>query len=119
MLEVEHDGDIVILTPTQALDGFERLVARRRIDELLEAGSTRLVLDLSRLRSLNSSGIGSLVAARHRADAAGGAVYLCCVNDTIRVALEVMLLHQILPICATRAEAVARARDDVQGAGGG
>lgn len=114
MLEVEHDGDIAILTPTEALDGFERLVARRRIDELLEAGSSRLVFDLSRLHSLNSSGIGSLVAARHRAEAAGGAVYLCCVNDTIRTALELMLLHQILPICATRAEAATRARDDIQ-----
>ncbi len=110
MFDVHHDGDVAILTVTQPLEGFQRLVARRQIDELLDTGTVRLVLDLSGVRMIDSSGVGSLVAAHHRARAAGGAVCLCRVPPKVRRTFDVMLLHQILPIRDTRHEAIAHLR---------
>jgi len=111
MFDVHHDGDVAILTLTQPLEGFHRLVARRQIDELLDTGTVRLVLDLSGIRIIDSSGVGSLVAAHHRAHAAGGGICLCRVPPKVRRTFDVMLLHQILPIRDTRHEAVAHVRE--------
>lgn len=110
MFDVQHDGDVAILTLTQPLEGFHRVVARRQIDELLDAGTNRLVLDLSGVRIIDSSGVGSLVAAHHRARAAGGGVCLCRVTPKVQRTFDVMLLHQILPIRDTPEEAVAHVR---------
>jgi anti-anti-sigma factor len=117
MFDVHHDGDVAILAVTQPLEGFRRLVARRQIDELLDAGTVRLVLDLSGVRIIDSSGVGSLVAAHHRARAAGGAVCLCRVTPKVRRTFDVMLLHQILPIRDTREEAVTHVRELSEPAG--
>jgi anti-sigma B factor antagonist len=98
MYDIDHRWPVTILTVTSKLEGLNRLVARRQLDELLAEGSNRLVLDLTHLRFLDSSGLGSVVVAFHRARAAGGDLCLCGVNQTIRQVLEMTLLHQIVPV---------------------
>ena len=102
---------MAILAVTQPLEGFRRTVARRQIDELLDGGTVKLVLDLSGVRIIDSSGVGSLVAAHHRARAAGGAVCLCRVTPKVKRTFDVMLLHQILPIRDSREEAIVHLRE--------
>lgn len=98
MYDIDHRGPVTVLTLTSKLEGLNRLVARRQLDELLAEGSSRLVLDLTHVRFLDSSGLGSVVVAFHRARAAGGDLCLCGVNQTIRQVLEMTLLHQIVPV---------------------
>ena len=111
MYDIEHHDDVAVLTPTASLEGLERLVARRQLDDVFAAGTTRLVFDLSRMRQLHSSGVGSLVAAHHRARAAGGAICLCGLTESLQRTLDLMLIHQILPICADRKDAITRVRE--------
>lgn len=98
MYDIDRRGPVTVLTLTSNLEGLNRLVARRQLDELLAEGANRLVLDLTHLRFLDSSGLGSVVVAFHRARAAGGDLCLCGVSQIVRQVLEMTLLHQIVPV---------------------
>ncbi len=107
MYDIQRRGAVTVLTLTSRLEGLGRLVARRQLDELLAEGANRLVLDLSHIRFLDSSGIGSIVAAFHRTRAAGGDLCLCSVSPTVRKVLEMTMLNQIVPVLDDLEAAIA------------
>ncbi|MFH8370971.1 STAS domain-containing protein [Streptomyces sp. NPDC018031] len=63
----------------------------------LEPGR-RLVLDLERMEFCDSSGITALLAARHRALAAGAEVALAAVPANTRRILGIVGLDQVFPL---------------------
>jgi anti-sigma B factor antagonist len=92
-------GDVTVLSLTGALlvdDGD--LAFRKRIHDLIDAGRVRLVLDLGGITSIDSSGIGMMVAKLNTVRAAGGDVKL--VNMTSR-SLRLLGTMKILSVFAT------------------
>ena len=70
-------------------------------------GGRKVVLDLSRVNFVDSSGCGALIAALPRVRAAGGELKLCCINPPVRTLFEIVRMQRILDLYATRDEAVA------------
>ena len=63
-LEKEKRGDIWVLTPRKDLMGGEETrQLEQGIREIVAEGVPRIVVDLGRISYLNSTGLGSLVAA--------------------------------------------------------
>ena len=105
-LAVEKVGDVAIVTvPMEELDAVTTPEFKRDIVPVLEANA-KVVLDLSRLRFLDSSGLGAFLFCHRQASARGGAVKLCRMSSQVRAVIELVRLHRMLDLLDTREEAV-------------
>ena len=77
---------------------------------LLDRGSSRIVLDLEKVRFIDSAGLGELVAWKKRALERGGDVRLCRPRDEIRELFELTALTRVFRIFDREAEAVSSFR---------
>jgi len=75
--------------------GDESNGLRTAIDQLLAAGSTRIVLNLEHLIYVDSAGLGALIEAQRKTKAAGGRLKLCQIGPKLKQALEIA---QLLPL---------------------
>ena len=66
-----------------------------------------VVVDLHRVRFLDSAGCGALVAALTRFRTAGGELRLCCPTPEVKTLLELVRLNRILGLYDTRDAAIA------------
>ncbi|MEP7131982.1 MAG: STAS domain-containing protein [Acidobacteriota bacterium] len=84
------DGDLVIGEPETL---FKKTVAR-----LLEQGRSRIVVDLSAVRFLDSSGLGALVRAMTTSQNEGGQTKLVGVGPQVKKLLEMTRLDSVFEI---------------------
>ncbi len=71
---------------------------RRRLIELVNGGCRDLVVDLSKVGFIDSTGLGVLVGARRRIKEAEGDLVLVVPQDTIRALFRVTGLTEIFTI---------------------
>lgn len=71
---------------------------RRRLIELVNGGCRNLVVDLSKVGFIDSTGLGVLVGARRRIKEAEGDLVLVIPQDTIRALFRVTGLNEIFTI---------------------
>lgn len=69
---------------------------RQQLHTLVEGGAVRLVVDLSRVDSIDSSGIGALISGLKAARRAGGDLFLATPSAPVAGLLELMNLHDLL-----------------------
>lgn len=87
---------------TRDLDHFTN-----EMESLLEAGRTRIVLDLHLLSYLNSTAVGRLVKYKKRLAELGGDLLLLQPTKSVKDVLELLHLDQLFRTCAQEAEALA------------
>lgn len=75
--------------------------------ELLEANQMRIVLDFSATPMINSSGLGSLIAALVSLRERGGDLRMARLNKTIDYVMQKVHLDKIFKIFSTVEEAVS------------
>ena len=107
-VEPEHlgDGTIVILRVKGSLDRFSSPRIKNILGRAMEAGTADLVLDLSGVMSLDSSGVGVLVGTLKRARRAGGDLRLAGENHKVSTILRTMSLDNMLPQDRTVEDAI-------------
>jgi len=79
---------------------------RARIDEIVSGGSRRLVVDLSAVGFMDSSGLSALVAGMKGMRAAGGRFTLVSGTDSILKVFTVTGLDRVFTIRRAVAEAI-------------
>ena len=103
--EVDHDTHVVL-----APEGKFNLVAapplKARIDDLVAAGKTRLVVDLHAVDFIDSSGLGALIGGLKSARQQGGDLRIAAAGDQVRAVLKLTNLDRILAPYATVEEAL-------------
>ncbi|AZQ11078.1 STAS domain-containing protein [Shewanella khirikhana] len=72
----------------------------------MDAGATSLVLDLTQVRYMDSSGLSVLVSVYKRAKELSGDVVLLGPTDGVRALIELTRLHQIFDIYEDRQAAI-------------
>ncbi len=95
----------VAMVPVDELDASNAGEFKRDIAPVLQA-DTKLVLDLSRLRFVDSSGLGAMVSCLRQLSAKGGDLKLCGMSKQVRGLFELVRMHRIFDIYGTREEAV-------------
>ena len=107
-----HDGDVTILalTGTLLVDDGE-LTLRKRIHELIDAGRTRIVLDLAGVTSIDSSGFGMMVAKLNTVRAHGGDIRLVHVTGRSLRLLSTMKILAVFRTFDDEAAAIASFRE--------
>ena len=71
---------------------------RQTIDDLLSRGRARIVLDLERVKFIDSAGLGELVACRQRAVALGGDIRILHAGGKVEQVLVLTLLTEIFEL---------------------
>ncbi len=77
------------------------------IDEQLNAHHFRLIVDLSEVAYMSSSGLRTLLRARRQAQTGGGDVVLCAMNERVTEVFEMIGFNNLFRIFPTTAEAAA------------
>lgn len=102
----EKLGDMTVaVVPMEELDASNSAEFKREIAPLL-AETRRVVFDLSRLRFVDSSGLGAFISCLRQMRARDGEMKLCGMSNQVRAAFELVRLHQAFDIRSTAAEAV-------------
>ena len=101
-------GPFVVLAATGRMDAitaprFETECARQ-----MEAGEKRLVVDMAGLEYISSAGLRSILAAAKKLKAQGGDLAFCCLSGIVAEVFAVSGFAKLLPVLATREEALAR-----------
>jgi anti-sigma B factor antagonist len=104
-IAVDKIGDVAVaLIPVEELDASNTGELKRDIAPVLEA-HTKLVIDLSRLRFVDSSGLGAMLSCLRQLSAKGGDLKLCGMQKPVRAVFELVRMHRIFDIYATREDA--------------
>ena len=64
-------------------------------------------MDMSKLRFVDSSGIGALLSCLKKIQALGGQLKICSLTDQVRSILQLVRVNKLLEIFSTREEAVS------------
>jgi anti-sigma B factor antagonist len=105
-LAVDKFGDVAVAAvPVDELDASNASEFKRDIAPLLEANA-KLVLDLSRLRFVDSSGLGAFISCLRKLNAKGGDLKLYGMSKQVRAVFELVRMHRVFDIVGTREEAV-------------
>ncbi|HTR38800.1 MAG TPA: STAS domain-containing protein [Bryobacteraceae bacterium] len=99
------DGVAVAAMPVDELDASNSGEFKRDIAPVLQA-QTKLVLDLSQLRFVDSSGLGAMLSCLRQLSARGGDLKLCSMSKQVRALFELVRMHRIFDIYPTRDDAV-------------
>lgn len=111
-LSAETLGDVALVTVHgDHLDASVTDQFKRDIGPLID-GYTKVVLDMSALRFVDSAGIGAILSALRRLSAIDGDLKLCGVTKPVRASFEIARMHRIIDILDTRDEALAAFADE-------
>jgi anti-sigma B factor antagonist len=97
----------VVLTVAGEIDLATRDELRHALDERLDAGDSHLVLDLTAVPFIDSTGLGVLIGARRDAEAKDGYLRLVIVNAHVVKVFSVTNLDSVFDIYPTLDEALA------------
>lgn len=106
----EQRGNVTILSLRGNLDALTAPDMRREIDALVTERRSPVVLDLSGLELVDSSGVGSIVSLlkRMRMLTPAGEVKIAELRGQPLQIFQLLRLHRAFDICPTVAEAIAR-----------
>jgi anti-sigma B factor antagonist len=104
-------GDIPIVAVTGEVDVYSAPALKDKITELLQAGRHTLIVDLSGVGFLDSTGLGALVEARAATTEAGGALPLVCSQERILKLFTITGLDGVFTIHSSVGDALASVQD--------
>lgn len=105
VLAVERVSEVAVATvPVVELDASNVAEFKRDMAPLLEA-QRELVLDLTRVRFIDSSGMGAILSCLRQLTARGGDLKLCGLSRQVRTVFELVRMHRIFDIYPTQEEA--------------
>ena len=93
--------DYTVLEVGGEVDVYTAPRLRERLVELVEAGARSVVVDLSRVEFLDSTGLGVLVGALKRLRAAGGNLALVCGHERLLKIFRITALDRVFALYDT------------------
>jgi anti-sigma B factor antagonist len=77
------------------------------VDELLELGKSKLMIDLSELKYMNSSGLNVLIQLLTKTRTRGGESVIFNVNKKVNELLVITKLNTLFKVAESKAEAIS------------
>lgn len=100
-------GNVPVVAVTGEVDVYSAPALKDKITELLESGQHTLIVDLSGVGFLDSTGLGALVEARAATTEVGGALPLVCSQERILKLFTITGLDGVFAIHSSVSDAVA------------
>ncbi|MCD4750879.1 MAG: STAS domain-containing protein [Thermoanaerobaculales bacterium] len=106
MFTTETVDNVLIAIPPRELTASSSENAKASLLGLIDAANKEIVVDLSELVFIDSSGLGTLIAAKKTANEHGGDVRLCGLSPQVWTIFELTRLDKVFKIFSNRDEAV-------------
>ncbi|GAA2435543.1 anti-sigma factor antagonist BldG [Actinomadura vinacea] len=114
------EKDLTVVKISGEIDVFTSPRLRENLLDIIDNGALHLVVDLSDVTFLDSTGLGVLVGIYHRLRARDGSMSFMGVNDRVRRVFHVTQLTKIFVLHRSLEEAVAaHEAATANGTGGG
>jgi anti-sigma B factor antagonist len=95
---VEREGDVAVVTiPVEELDAGNSGELKRELSPMLREAEDA-VFDLSPVRFIDSSGLGTMLSCLRQLSARGGDLKLCGLSKQVRATFELVRLDRIFEI---------------------
>jgi anti-sigma B factor antagonist len=95
---VSQAGDSATVRPEGDLVMSQLPALRSRLRELVGAGASRLTLDLSEVKAVDSSGIGLVVSTHNSLKKAGGKLEVTGASKDVLELFQAMHIHQHMAV---------------------
>ncbi len=96
-------SQVKVLKPSGLMDSSGGSELRREIIDALELGAKTILVNFQDVTFMDSSGLGTLVAALQRVRVDNAQLYLCSLNDQLKIILELTRLDQAFDIFSDQA----------------
>ena len=106
MFQLSKVGEVTVLTAPDALDSRNVPQARDYFKQQIRAGESKVVIDLSSVTFIDSSGLGVLLTALKAARGVGGDVRLTGLTPPVRTIFELTRLFQVFATFPTVEQAI-------------
>lgn len=106
-LQTVKEGAIMSVAIKGRLDSVGADQLKAHLSQLLESGTTRLVIDFSQVAYISSAGFRVLLVAARKAEQANGALALSSISGEARRLFDLAALTENFTILPDRAQAVA------------
>jgi anti-anti-sigma factor len=114
LLPVDGDDSARVAELSGAIDGNTVPDFQQMLEKVKGEGVRRLILDMSKIKYVNSTGLGSLVKYADSFKNSGGGMALIKVPAKVKIVIEMLGLNAFFDICPGLPEALA-ALDSKQG----
>ena len=106
-IHITQEGKtVIVLTPLGRLDITTAWQFRLKLQECISKVSSHIVVNLSQVNFIDSSGLTSLVAGMRDADKVTGSFRICNVHPEAKLVFEVTMMDSVFEIFDTEAEAL-------------
>lgn len=106
-LTASSTGDRTVLAVRGEVDVHSASQLQDRLLQIIDSGQQSVVVDLSWLSFIDSTGLGALVAARNQAEQASVALRIACKSERMLKLFRITGLDAVFEIYPTLAAAVA------------
>ena len=98
-LTIRHSGDVAVVDISGRITlGESSGALRENLRGLMAEGHTKILLNMSGVTFIDSSGIGELVSGYVSVAHNHGRVKLCCLGKRVRDLLQVTRLYNVLDV---------------------
>jgi len=101
------DGGATVIAPTGRLDVAGAPALKQAVAEVVKDGPHHVVIDMEGVSFVDSTGLGSVIAALKQVRGGQGELRLAAPNQQVRVVLELTTLDRVFPYYETVEEALA------------
>lgn len=107
-ISMEENGKVMLLTvKEERMDAHNSNELKTQLLSLFEEGKVNIVIDLSPVRFIDSSGLGALVSGFKNASSRDGSLKLCGLQTQVKSMFELTRLHRVFEIFPGTEEALA------------
>ena len=96
------DPTIRVVKPFKLLDGTHADKFRKEVSQCVEENADVVLIDFQDVTFMDSSGLGALVLALKTVRAAGGKMFVCAINDQVRMLFELTSMNRVFVIYESR-----------------
>jgi anti-anti-sigma factor len=96
------EAEVKVVRPAGILDSTKAGQFRSEINEMINKGAKLLLIDLGDVTFMDSSGLGALVIALKTVQSTGGKLYVCSINEQIKILFELTSMDQVFEVFASQ-----------------
>ena len=100
------EGQVAVVIPEGRLDLASASEFKQALNDAVNAGDRILVVDLSKVPFVDSSGLGALIGGMKATRLAGGDLRIAQVGEQARLILELTTLDKVMKLYSTVEEAL-------------
>jgi len=97
------NATLKVLEPSGLIDNINGSQLRQEVADLLEAGAETILIDLTHITFMDSSGLGAMAAILQRVRTKNAKLYLCALNGQLRIIMELTRMDKVFDIFPDRA----------------